>query len=67
MMVTGILEGKNRIAIVQWGGQSFVAGAGDSIGDAVVVSVLPGKVVLKRNGALLELSIGRTMSAKAPG
>lgn len=67
MTVTGILEGKNRIAIVQWGGQSFVAGAGDAIGDAVVISVLPGKVVLKRNGALLELSIGRTMSAKAPG
>jgi hypothetical protein len=67
MTVTGILEGTRRIAIVQSGGQSYVAGAGDSVGDAVVVSVLPGKVLLKRNGALVELSIGGTVSAKNPG
>ena len=56
MTVTGILEGKSRVAIVQAGGQSFVAGAGDSIGDALVVSVLPRKVVLKKDGTLFDLN-----------
>lgn len=57
MTVTGILEGKSRVAIVQAGGQSYVAGAGDRVGDAVVVSILPHKVVLKRNGTLVELHL----------
>ncbi len=63
MMVTGILQGMSRVAIIQAGGQSFVAAAGDPVGDAVVVSVLPGKVVLKKNGALFELPIGRKSSS----
>lgn len=62
MIVTGILGGISRVAIIQAGGQSFVAGAGERVGDAVVVSVLPGKVVLKKNGTLFELVIGRTFS-----
>lgn len=66
LTVTGILEGNGRVAIVQSGGQSFVAAAGDSIGDAVVVSVLRGKVIVKRDGALIELPIGRTISPKSP-
>ena len=61
MTVTGILEGKSRVAIVQAGGQSYVAGAGDAVGDAVVVSILPHKVVLKKNGALFELPLGGTV------
>ena len=65
MTVTGILGGKSRVAIVQAGGQSFVAGAGDSIGDALVVSVLPGKVVLKKDGTLFELPLGRTIGPKS--
>jgi hypothetical protein len=63
MIVTGILGGNSLVAIIQAGGQSFVAGAGDPVGDAVVVSVLPGKVVLKRNGVLFELPIGRNASS----
>jgi type II secretory pathway component PulC len=65
MTVTGILEGRSRVAIVQAGGQSFVAAAGDSVGDALVVSVLPGKVVLKKDGALFELTLGRTVGPKS--
>jgi type II secretory pathway component PulC len=65
MTVTGILEGKRRVAIVQAGGQSFVAGAGESVGDALVVAILPGKVVLKRNGTLFELAVGRTIGPKS--
>jgi hypothetical protein len=64
MTVTGILEGKNRVAIVQAGGQSYVAGAGDPVGDAVVVSILPHKVVLKKNGVLFELPIGGSVGRK---
>lgn len=65
MTVTGILEGKSRVAIVQAGGQSFVAGAGESVGDALVVSVLPDKVVLKRNGTLFELRLGRRIGPES--
>ncbi len=58
MIVTGILEGPTRVAIIHTGGKSFVAGVGYFVGDAVVVAILPGKVVLKENGATFELPIG---------
>lgn len=58
MKVTGILEGTTRVAIIQVGGKTFVAGVGQFAGDAVVVNVLPGKVVLTRDGATFELLIG---------
>lgn len=63
--VTGILEGKSRVAIVQAGGLSFVAGAGESVGDALVVSVLPDRVVLKKNGTLFEVPLSRTIGPKS--
>ncbi len=58
MKLTGILEGATRVAIIQVGGKTFVAGVGQFAGDAVVVNVLPGRVVLTRDGTTFELLIG---------
>jgi hypothetical protein len=58
MIVTGILEGTTRVAIIRAGGKSFIAGVGEPVDDAVVVAILPNKVIVKKNGATSELRIG---------
>jgi hypothetical protein len=60
MAVTGILGGRARVAIIRIEGQTVIAGVGERAGDAVVVAILPHKVVLKKNGATFELPIEGT-------
>jgi hypothetical protein len=60
MTVTGILRGRARLAIIRAEGQTVIAGVGEHVGDAVVVSILSDKVVLKRRGVTFELPMGDT-------
>jgi len=58
MSVGAILGGSERVAIIREGGQVYVVGAGDTVGDASVVSVLDDKVVMKKGGVTFELPYG---------
>jgi hypothetical protein len=58
MMVTGILGGNARVAIIRTEGQTVIAGVGEHVGDAVVVSILSNKVVLKKGTVTFELPVG---------
>ena len=58
MMVTGILGGSARVAIIRAEGQTIIAGVGERVGDAVVVSILSNKVVLKKGTVTFELPVG---------
>jgi hypothetical protein len=60
MTVKGILGGRARVAIIDAEGQTVVAGVGEHVGDAVVVSILFNKVVLKKRGVTFELPVGAT-------
>ena len=60
MTVTGILGGRAPVAIIRAEGQTVIAGVGEHVGDAVVVSILADKVVLKNNGATFQLPMGGT-------
>jgi hypothetical protein len=60
MTVTGILRGRARVAIIRAEGQTVIAGIGDHVGDAVVISILSNKVVLKKRSVTFELPIGAT-------
>src|SRR5712692_4440970 len=54
MTVTGILGGNAPVAIIRTGEQTVIVGVGEHVGDAVVVSILPHKVVLKKGGVTFE-------------
>ena len=58
MTVTGIVGNQPRVAIIQSAGQTFVVGVGENVNGAVVVSIQPEKVVLKRDGVTFELPLG---------
>jgi len=58
MSVGAILGGSERVAIIRAGGQVYVVGAGDTVGDASVVSVRDDKVVMKKGGVTFELPYG---------
>jgi hypothetical protein len=60
MTVTGILRGRAGVAIIRVEGQTVIAGVGEHVGDAVVVSILADKVVLQNNGATFQLPMGGT-------
>jgi hypothetical protein len=60
MMVTGILGGSARVAIIRTEGRTVIAGVGEHVGDAVVISILSNKVVLKKRGVTFELPMGDT-------
>jgi hypothetical protein len=58
MMLNGIVGAKPRLAIISTGSGSKIVGVGDRIGDAVVVSILDDRVVLKQGATMLELRFG---------
>jgi len=59
MRLTGIMGGRSRVAIIEASdGKSYIVRAGERVGDAVVLSVLPDKVVMKQNNVTFELSVG---------
>jgi hypothetical protein len=63
MKVTGIMGSRNRVAIIEVDGQTHIVGVGERIGDAVVVSILPEKVVMKQHNVTFELGIGGDRSS----
>jgi hypothetical protein len=65
MIVTGILGGRAPIAIIRAEGQTVIAGVGEHVGDAVVVSILTRKVVLKKGSVTFEVP-GPSAEAGAP-
>jgi predicted membrane protein len=65
MNVTGIVGGRAPVAIIRAGGQTVIAGVGERVGDAVVVSILAGKVVLKKGSVTFEIP-GPSAEAGAP-
>lgn len=58
MTVGAILGGSERVAIIRQGGQVFVVGAGDTVGDAFVVEVRDDKVVMRKGSVTFELPYG---------
>jgi hypothetical protein len=58
MKVTGIMGSRNRVAIIEMDGQTHIVGVGERVGDAVVVSILPEKVIMKQHNVTFELGIG---------
>ena len=58
MRVAGIMGGRSRVAIIEADGRSYVVRAGERVGDAVVVSVLADRVVVRQNNVTFELSFG---------
>lgn len=59
MRVAGIMGGRSRVAIIEASdGKSYIVRAGERVGDAVIISVLPDKVVIKQNNQTFELSFG---------
>jgi hypothetical protein len=58
MKVGAIVGGRERAAIIQSQGQTFIVGVGDHMGDAVVVAIFETKVVLREGGVTFELAFG---------
>ena len=58
MRVAGIMGGRSRVAIIEADGRTYVVRAGERVGEAVVVSVLPDRVVIQQNNVTFELSFG---------
>jgi hypothetical protein len=58
MSVGAILGGSERVAIIREGGQVYVVGTGDTVGDASVVEVRDDKVVMKKGSVTFELPYG---------
>lgn len=63
MKVTGIMGSRARVAIIEVDGQTHIVGVGDRIGDAVVVSILPEKVIMKQHNVTFELGVGGERSS----
>lgn len=63
MKVTGIVGSRNRVAIIELEGQTHIVGVGERVGDAVVVSILPEKVIMKQHDVTFELGIGGDRSS----
>ena len=58
MRVAGIMGGRSRVAIIEADGRTYIVRAGERVGEAVVVSVLPDRVVIQQNNVTFELSFG---------
>jgi hypothetical protein len=69
MIVTGIIGGRSRVAIVQKGDGTYVVGVGDRIGEAVVTAVSENQVVLREHSRAftLALSTAEASSLSAGG
>ncbi len=63
MRVAGIMGSRSRVAIIESDGRTYIVGEGERVGGAVVVSILPEKVVLKENNVTFELNIGGEQSS----
>lgn len=63
MRVTGIMGSRNRVAIVESEGKTYIVGVGERVGDAVVVSIMPNKVVLRQHNVTFELGFGGDRSS----
>ncbi len=63
MRVAGIMGSRQRVAIIETEGKTYIVGVGERVGDAVVVSILPDKVVLKQNTVTFELAVGGERSS----
>jgi hypothetical protein len=63
MKVTGIMGSRNRVAIIEVDGQTHIVGVGERVGDAVVVSIMPEKVIMKQHNVTFELGIGGDRSS----
>jgi flagellar biogenesis protein FliO len=50
MTVDGTLRANTSVSIIRVDGETFIAGVGERVGDAVVVSIDPNKVVMKKGG-----------------
>jgi hypothetical protein len=51
-------SGSDRVAIIRQGGEIFVVGVGDRVGDAAVVEIRDDKVVMRKGGVTFELPYG---------
>jgi Tfp pilus assembly protein PilP len=58
MRVAGIMGSRTRVAIIEADGKTYIVRAGERIGEALVVSVLADRVVIKQNNVTFELSFG---------
>ncbi len=58
MKVGAIVGGRERAAIIQYRGETFIVGVGDHVGDAVVVEIFDSKVVMREGGVTFELPFG---------
>lgn len=58
MRVTGIMGSRTRVAIIEADGQTHVVGVGERVRDAVVVSILPEKVIMRQHNVTFELGFG---------
>jgi len=63
MRVAGIMGSRQRVAIIEAEGQTYIVGVGERVGDAVVISILPDKVVMKQNNTTFELGFGGERSS----
>jgi len=63
MRVSGIMGSRQRVAIIEAEGQTYIVGVGERVGDAVVISILPDKVVMKQNNVTFELGFGGERSS----
>jgi hypothetical protein len=63
MRVAGIMGSRQRVAIIEAEGQTYIVGVGERVGDAVVISILPNKVVMKQNNTTFELGFGGERSS----
>jgi Tfp pilus assembly protein PilP len=58
MTVGAIIGGSERVAVIQEGGQIYVVGVGDHVGDAAVVEIRDDKVVLRKGDVTFEVPYG---------
>ncbi len=63
MRVAGIMGSHSRVAIIEADGKTYIVGAGERVGDAVVISIMPNKVVMKQNNVTFELGFGGDRSS----
>jgi hypothetical protein len=63
MRVSGIMGSRQRVAIIEAEGQTYIVGVGERVGEAVVVSILPDKVIMKQNNVTFELGFGGERSS----
>jgi len=63
MRVAGIMGARDRVAIIESEGRTYIVGVGERVGGATVVSIESEKVVLKENNVTFELNIGGEQSS----